>query len=111
MSAEQIADREAFRAEVFAQFGCTVEDFEALSPTRAALVQYRRLIRDNPEVFQGLIDRRREQIAARADDGRAMLLACAKETGCPLCLGDCPLDRSADDPDVCRCGAFDWSGA
>ena len=111
MSAEQIADREAFRAEVLAQYGCTVEEFDALMGSVSDLARARRTIQMHPEAFREMLDKRRVQIAAQADDGRTMLLVLAKETGCPLCLGDCPLDRSADDPDVCRCGAFDWSGA
>lgn len=108
---EEIADREAFRAEVLAQFGCTTEEVDALTGRIHDLTRARADMLRHPGVFRDALDRRRANIAAQAPDGRLVLLEMAKEAGCPYCAMDCPLDRDPDDPNVCRCGQMDWGAA
>lgn len=103
----EVAEREAFRAQVLAEYGVTLADVDL---TGATYERAKAALAADPTAFAAEMQARREEAEAQLADEQhrqAVLLPMAKETGCPFCFGDCPLDRAVDDPDVCRCG-FDW---
>ena len=51
--------RETFRAEVLAQSGCTVEEFDALMGRVTNFARARRTMQLHPEAFREMLNKRR----------------------------------------------------